>query len=354
MQIPLANMDSAVLEEVPIPLWTELFEAVGWPDSLASKKKAGFTHDDLLEALQRDALNDELLLALETLHDLGTPEGRETINAVMADRRIPLNALPHGLGERELALRLFLKQRADGALAEVLSRAQVHVQEGEHRRFNDFIGKGGQRVREPKAKAKALEHAMREFCKASDLGDHVQVRDFDDDDGTVRFQIMRSHHTKTPLAVVPGASGRATIKYRPVHSDVVRYESGIRRLRITASAASMVELYRKIFGRVLFDDETFFYGDPVCSLRVLQDEGRAALDRHRVFGVGRVWMTDCIWERSDGQRLTIHAADCFDTIAELNLNLSEGELLQAKLKMQVTGKSARPVIVTVRAPAASR
>jgi hypothetical protein len=61
-------------------------------------------------------------------------------------------------------------------------------------------------------------------------------------------------------------------------------------------------------------------------------------------------MTECIWERSDGQRLTIRAADCFEMINDLNLNITEGELLQARLKMQVTGKSARPVIVTVRAP----
>src|SRR6185436_8276580 len=81
-----------------------------------------------------------------------------------------------------------------------------------------------------------------------------------------------------------------------------------------------------------------------------QDDRQAALDRHRVYGVGRVWMTECIWERSDGQRLTIRAADCFDTITDINLNITEGELLQAKLKMQVTGKSARPVIVIVRAP----
>jgi hypothetical protein len=112
----------------------------------------------------------------------------------------------------------------------------------------------------------------------------------------------------------------------------------------------MVEVYRKLFGRVLFGDDTFFYGDPVCSLRVLQDDGQTALDRHRVYGVGRVWVTECVWERSDGQHLTIRAADCFEMIADLNLNISEGELLQAKLKMQVTGKSARPVIVTVRAP----
>lgn len=349
MQIPLAYIDSVVLEGVPIPLWAELFDAVGWPESLAPKRKA-FTHDDVVAAFQRDVLNGELLLALETLNKLGTPQGRETINAVMSDRHVPLDALPHGAGEQELAMRLFLKQREDGALAEVLSRAQVQIQEGEHRRFNDFIGKKAQRVRDAASKGKAIEDAIREYCKLSDLGDYVQVRVFDDDDGTFRFQIMRSHHTRTPLAVMDGVKARATIKYRPVHADLARYEAGVGRLRITARAASIVEFYRKIFGRVLFNDDTFFYGDPVCSLRVLQDEGRKALQRHRVFGVGRVWMTQCLWERGDGQRVTIQAADCFDMIEELNLNLAEGELLQAKLKMEVTGRSARPLIVNVRAP----
>jgi hypothetical protein len=232
MQIPLAHMDSAVLEEVPIPLWTELFEAVGWPESLAAKRATTFTYDDVLAAIQSDRLNDELLLALATLHRLGTPEGRETINAVMSDRHIPLDVLPHGVRERELALRLFLKQREDGALAEVFSRAQVQIQEGEQRRFNDFIGRKAQRVRDAATKGKALEEAVREFCKQSDLGEHVHVRVFDDDDGTLRFQIMRSHHTRTPLAVLPGSAARATIKYRPVHADLARYEPSIGRLRI--------------------------------------------------------------------------------------------------------------------------
>jgi hypothetical protein len=348
MQIPLANIDSGVLEEVPIPLWRDLFEAVGWPESLAAKPTT-FTLDDVVEAIQRDRLDDELLIALEALHTLGTPGGRETISSVMSDRHIPLDSLPHGVGERELALRLFLKQRENGALAEVFSRAQVQIQEVEQRRFNDFIGKSARRVRDVAAKRKALETAIRDFCEQSDLGDHVHVRVFDDD-GTLRFQIMRSHHTRTPLAVMPGSTARATIKYRPVHADLVRYEAGIGRLRITARAASMVEFYRRMFGRVLFSDDTFFYGDPICSLRVLQDEGRKALQRHPVFGVGRVWMTECLWERGDGQRLTIHASDCFDALEELNLNLAEGELLQAKLKMEVTGKSARPLIVNVRAP----
>lgn len=349
MQIPLAYIDSAVLEEVSLPLWRELFEAVGWPESIASKRTT-FTHEDILGAIQRDVLSDELLQGLETLHNLGTPAGRETINAVLSDRHLPLDLLPHGCGERELALRLFIGQLKDGALAEVYSRAQVQVQEGEHRRFNDFIGEKPAAIRDLQGKGKALEAAIREFCQKSDLGDHVHVRVFDDDGGTIRFQIMRSHHTRTPLAVMPGSAARAMIQYRPVHADLVRYEASLGRLRITARAASMVEFYRKTFGRVLFNNEAFFYGDPVCSLQVLQENGRSALQRHRVFGVGRVWMTDCVWERGDGQRVTIHAADCFDTIDELRLDLREGELLQAKLKIEVTRKSARPLIVNVRAP----
>jgi hypothetical protein len=349
MQIPLANMDSSVLEEVSIPLWTALFEAVGWPASLRSKQAAGFTHDDLLEAFRRDELGDELLLALETLHTLGTATGRDAINAIMSDRHVPLDALPHGLGERELALRLFLKQREDAALAEVFSRVQILVQEGDHRRFNDFIGKTAKRVSGPEAKRGILEDAIREHCRARDLGEHVQLRVFGDEDGTCCFQIMRSHHVRKPLAVLPGASGRATIEYRPVHTDLIRYEASLGRLRITARAASIVDFYRRVFGRVLFDDEGFFDGDAVCSLAVLQEKGRQALN-HRVHGVGCVWMTQCLWERGDGEKVTIQAADCFDTIESLHLDLAEGTMLQAKLKMEVTGKSTRPVTVNVRAP----
>ena len=201
----------------------------------------------------------------------------------------------------------------------MFSRAQVQIQEGDHRRFNDFIGKKPSAIRDLQAKRPTLELAIREHCRKADLGDHVQVRVFDDGDGTCRFQIMRSHHTRTPLAVVAGSAARAKIQYRPVHADLLRYEPSIGRLRITARAASIVEFYRQVFGRVLFGDDTFFYGDPVCSLTVLQDRGRAALANHGVYGVGRVWMTECIWERGDRERLHIHAADCFDTIDRLGL-----------------------------------
>ena len=348
MQPSFVFINSVVIEEVALPLWRELFDAIGWPPSVNGKGEA-VTHEDILNALNHDPPSGDLLMALEALDDLGTPAGRETITTQLNDRQIPAGVLPQDLGERELALRLFMAQRTNGALAEVFARAQVQVQEGNYRRFNDFIGKQSAAIRNIASKRQALEHTILEHCRAEDLGDHVHVRVFDDDDGTCRFQIMRSHHTRTPLAVVPGAASRAKIQYRPVHADLVRYEPDLGRLRITARAASIVEFYRKAFGRVLFGDETFF-GGRVCSLAVLQERGRAALAGHGVYGVGRVWMTECIWERGDRERLHIHAADCFDTIEHLELPLSEGELVQAKLKMEIVGKSARPLTVTVRAP----
>jgi hypothetical protein len=350
MQIPLAFIDSVVIEEVSLPLWRELFDAIGWPESLDGKGES-LTHDEILLAFQKDTPGDELLQALETIDNLGTPEGRETIGGLLIDRQIPPGTLPQDIGERELAVRLFLAQRSDGSLAEVFARAQIQIQEGNHRRFNDFIGEKPKGIRDVAGKRQALETAILEHCRANDLGDHVQVRVFEDDDGTCRFQIMRSHHMRTPLAVVAGSAARAKIQYRPVHADLVRYEPSIGRLRITARAASIVEFYRQALGRVLFNDETFFYGDPVCSLTVFQEQGRAALANHRVFGVSRVRMTECIWERGDRKRVSIQdAADCFDTIEALKLPLHEGQLIQAKLKIEVIGKSTRPLIVTVRVP----
>src|SRR5262245_14502483 len=106
MQLSLAFLDIAAIEEVPLDLWKEVFHVTGWPASLKSKY-ASFTHDDVTNAFERDELSDHLLQALETLHVLGNEPGREAIVATMSDRGISLDSLPNDTGVRELALRLF-------------------------------------------------------------------------------------------------------------------------------------------------------------------------------------------------------------------------------------------------------
>ncbi|MGC4052854.1 MAG: hypothetical protein QM757_26300 [Paludibaculum sp.] len=349
MQLPLAFLDITAVEEVSIDLWRDVFEATDWPTTL-SAKRTSFGHEDVLRALEQDNPSDDLLQALETLDTLGTEAGREALISAMNDRRVPLSALPTDTGEREFALRFYLGQRSNASLADVFVRAQTQVQEtGDHRRYNEFIGKKAESVSKLTAKSERLRNEILRYCQEADLGDHVQVRAFEDD-GAYVFNVIRTHRTKKPLAVTRGSAGRARIEYRPVHGDVLRYEAPVGRLRIAARAATMVEFYRRTLGAVLFGDESFFDGAPVCSLRVLQDHGRGALERHGVFGIARVWMTECLWERGDRNLYQIRSADCFRSIDELNLPLAEGELIQAKLKLEVIGRSTRPVTVNIRIP----
>jgi hypothetical protein len=238
----------------------------------------------------------------------------------------------------------------DTLLADAFIRAQIHVQEGGNQhRYNEFTGKEARRISGLDGKKEALREEILLFCRQSDLGDHVHVEAFEDD-GIYVFNILRSHRTQKPLAVVPGHSARATIEFRPVHGDVIRYDALVGRLRIAARASSMVEFYREVLGRTLFNDECFFDGDAVCSLRVLQERGRDALENHGVFGIGRVWMTECLWERGDRELYQIRSTDCFRSMEELHLPLAQGALLQAKLKCEVIGKSTRPVTVNIRVP----
>jgi hypothetical protein len=93
--------------------------------------------------------------------------------------------------------------------------------DGDQRRYHEFMGKDSTSVDGLEAKRAMLPDATLQYCRDNDLGEHVHVRAFEDD-GIAVFQIIRSHHTKKPLAVVRGSQARATIEYRPVHADIVR------------------------------------------------------------------------------------------------------------------------------------
>ena len=349
MQLPLLYLDASVIEEVPLTLWREAFEAFGWPTSLAGKRPS-FTHNDVQDAIRNDNLTDNLLQALEALHTLGTEAGREAITSVMSERRVQLHELSDGTSERELAMQLYLAQRRNASLADVFARVQTQVQEsGDRRRYNEFMAKEPRATSDLKGRREMLRAAVLRHCQDCDLGDHVQVEVFEDD-GVYVFSVLRSDRMKKPLAVLPGHAARALIPFRPVHGDILRYEVSPGRLRIAARAPSMVEFYRVTLGRVLFGDEEFFSGDSVCSLSVLQERGRAALDNHGVFGVSRVRLTECVWESGDRSHIVLRDQNCFDLIERHRFSLAEGTFVQAKLKVDVIGKSTRPVIVTVRVP----
>lgn len=348
MQLPLAYLDAAALEEVPLDVWHELFGAVGWPSSLTTES---LSHDTIRASFEHDEPTDGLLLALEAIHDLGTDDGREGLLEAMRDRHVVEGQIPNECGEREFALRAFLLQRHEPSVADAFVRAQIRAQAtAGHKAVNEFWGTEARVVGSLQRSKARLTTLMQSHCKEHGLGDHVDIEAFDDE-GACVFRIIHSDRTKTPLAIVDGGSTRSKIQYRPVHCDVVRYEAATGRLQIAARRAGLVQSYVRLAGQAIFEDPTFFVGEAACTLSPLQVKGRRALEEHDLAGVGRVWMTECTWRRGDRRVHRICSQDCFEDIESLGLPIAaEGRLIEVKLKLQIAEKGTRPATVTIRLP----
>lgn len=349
MQLPLVYHDATLVEEIPTPLWGEFFEAVGWPASLDAHQE--LRHVDITRALQADVPTDELLSGLATVFELGSEAGREAIAQALRDRALASDRFPSGAGARACAMRLFLEQRFDPALREVMARAQIAAGEtAGRRRYAEFIGIESRSITRLAKKAEKLEQATRMYCDENDLGSHVQVRAFEDDDlGTCTFQVVRTHRTKAPLAVAKGEAARAPLEFRPVHGDVLRYETSTGRLRIAARAPTIVEFYRRTLGELVFGDPEFFPIGQTCSLDVLQHRGEAALRDHGVPEVADVRLVACSWD-GGATVLTSRGRDCLEMLRRVGALDGAGRITEAAFKVAVVGRSARPVRVSVRVP----
>lgn len=348
MQLPLAHLDASAIEEIPLDAWQELFEAVGFPESLVG---ASLSYEAILASFANDAPSTGLLHALEAIHSLGTELGRDALLEAWRDRHLDEAPLPVDCGEREFAVRLFALQKSDPAVEAAIVHARIKVLATvEQRSVHEFRGTvAGQVIRVGDAKAQ-LKERMLAHCKENDLGTHVQVDVFEDDGAWV-FQVTHSDHTKTPLAIVDDGEARSMIKFRPVFCDVLRYEAKTGRLMVSARRASLVQAYVGLAGDAFFGDVTFFVGEAACTLTPLQAMGREALNAHNLPGVGRAWMTECTWRRGDRQVHRIRSVDCFEDIEALGLPISnEGELIEVKLKLQVADTSMRPATINVRIP----
>lgn len=348
-QLPLAFHDVTLVEEVPTSLWRDFFDAVGWPPSLESKNE--LRHDDIVRALRTDAPSEDLLGGLAAVFELGSEAGREAIVQALSDRALAPDRFQSEPGARACAMRLFLEQRTDPVLRDVMARAQIAAGEtAGRRRYAEFLGIERRSIKRLTEKAERLREARRAYCDENDLGEHIQVHAFEDEDlGTYTFQIVRTHRTKAPVAVRKGEATRAPLEFRPVHGDVLRYDATTGRLRIAARAPTIVEFYRRALGEHALGDPEFFPVGETCSLQVLQARGEAVLRDHGLPEVAAVRLVACAWEVG-GTVLTVRGPGCFEALARNGVLGGVGRITEATFKVAVVGRSARPVRVGVRVP----
>lgn len=334
------------VESVPLPAWTLLFDEIGYPPGLGAGE---LTYEAILT--ERDTLSakPEFHAALQMLDEFGNEDGQEALREAALDRGFALDAWPKGEGPKERTMRFFVERRKQAGLDEVVARARVRVQErGRVRPSLEFAGD------EPRAVAVGeravlitkFESELKAVFGSHDLGDHLEVQFFDDD-GDFHIHVIRGGAIRKPLAVE--SDRRRLIQYRPVQSDLFRYEPDTGRLRISTRLRSLVRAFRFAFGRVFFGDEAFFSDGETCSLEILR-QGPSCLKTTTASQVASASLRSCIVRVGDEVRMQISGKDCFRQLQALLQSQDVTDVVEARLALRLWDENRRQVMVTIRAP----
>jgi hypothetical protein len=100
-------------------------------------------------------------------------------------------------------------------------------------------------------------------------------------------------------------------------------------------------MYRDVLGSLVANDADYFSGENICSLRALQQHGRALFERHRVPGILHVDVVELRWRRGDRDKIWVRGRDCFQVLHDLGARLNEGELVEARLSISFAGGGRR-------------
>ena len=143
------------------------------------------------------------------------------------------------------------------------------------------------------------------------------------------------------------------VLYRPERHDVVACHRGSGELRINGRTKGDKDLYRRVIGRYLFGDESFFPEvGPIYTLEPLRQDGRASLACLDVEGIERVTLQRLVldWGGDQSERQTHQAGDLFALFEEKGESIpTQPEIHSAAFEVRFSD-SRRPRRVTVYPP----
>ena len=122
--LPTYLHDVALVEEIAIDRWRELFDVIGYPGGL---NRDELTHESLWRVLLYEQLEPEVVDLVETLYELGSEKGREVLVQAADDLHVERELWPRACAAGELVLHVWLLRAGDERLDEVLSRARLRM-----------------------------------------------------------------------------------------------------------------------------------------------------------------------------------------------------------------------------------
>jgi hypothetical protein len=325
--------------EVQGRTWEQLLPLAGEAGRLVNGK---FEFDPFWQSLSATPPAGLLEEAMQTIHALGTDEGRDLIRQAAKDQNVEFNT-PDDVPARELAARLWMQSQTSASLAAILVLAKAGVSESsDTRTYREYLGDGPLNGTLDKDR---LRQAVLGWIKTHKKHEAVEI--FAYQRGSSYFcEVLRGDSMKRVIQIKDQRP--ALLDFRPAVSDHIRYEPVSGRIAIATRSGQLLEVYRTLLGSMLAGKSEFFSDQNVCTLRPLQEQGSQLFDQHRPPEIHRVDVVELHWRRGDRDRVTVHGKDCFRVLREIGASLQEGELTEAKLRIAFAGHY--PTTVNLKVP----
>lgn len=307
----------------------------------------GIPYDAIAASFMRlDPDADKALIdALYYLDSLSSDAGADIVLEQAEAAGIPLP------GERlhpvDLSLRVWLSPGGPELLERIQDRQEV-------KRFRSFQffgpgeGKEGTCSAPPPDRLREAEAEMKPVFEKRKRGDDCRIAMFEEEDETW-FVIRHGEILNRGESVKEGGE-TGIVVFRPVAHDVVIYGRERRELRTNVRAGWLLDLYRKVFGRMLFGDDAFFTGDPKYTLDPLRESGADALACAGIDGIEEIKLKELevMYSSGGGREYVRHrGTDLFGQWAAAGRHFPGGAIIQASFSVRFPD-SDNPRTVSIR------
>ena len=341
-KIPPKYRNTIVAQELSVKTWKKIFEASGCQDYV---KLDRLSHESIATFLCETGTVEDLLIdALETIHTLGEPIGRQLLAQAADGAGIDL-AINDDEPDRELAARVWISSRVKNEFLRVLARAQVAFWSVQNTNsFKEFAGRSSFKL--TAVDKERIEKKVSKWCVEHNKNSVVDIF-FYNIDSIWCWNIVRGDPVKRVVEIKEGS--QKELSYRPAVLDHVRVEPETGRIGILSRSSTFIPVYRQVFGQVLTGNDEFFSGENICSLKSLQLKGKELFESDRPLDILRVDVTELRWRRGGSDNFIVKGPDCFRILNDIGAELTVGELIEAKMRFVMAGDS-RPVRVKIKIP----
>lgn len=342
-RIPVSYRNPAIVHELDVNIWSEVFSIAFDDQSLTDGTFSADVVKGVLES--RDKVPNPFVDFLRVFHSLGTDEGRLIIEQAVSNFSFD-KPISDDQTDREVAARLWIDSQTNQQCLDILRLALGNI-EFLHKTTNvkEYSAESGFEM--PKLDKKAIEAKVSSWCQENHRSEVAEVQLFEAE-GVWCCNIVRGDPEKQQ-AIVNKNNKLDQIRYKPATCEHIRIDAETGRIGIISRSPKIVAAYRSIFGELVKNDPDFFSGENICSLKVIQEYGESVLRDNLGSRIQKIVLTELKWQGADQGSFLVKGKNCFKVLNDLRVNLTVGELVEAKLKFQMAA-DLKPVRVTIVVP----